>query len=261
METENRDQSTRTGQIREELRTLYHLQRVDSALDEIARLRGELPLEVQDLEDEIEGLNTRSTNMKEEASQLQAKIQQMRISAKNAELLKQRYEEQQKHVRNDREFGALNSEIEFQTLEMEHLNKQIKECKREGDLQAEQLSNLEGIIAERTKDLEGKRAELAGIEAETAQQEIELRKEREALIKDFNPRLLKGYERIRSKSRNGLAVVGVVRGACGGCFNRVPPQRQLEIRMGDKLMICEYCGRLLIDTETYETKEEVTEEC
>lgn len=244
--------AARRSSIREDLETVYRLQKIDSSLDAIYRLRGELPLEIEDLSDEIEGLNTRAAKLRETIAQNQERISQMRIGIKNAESLRERYQEQQQHVRNNREFDAIASEIEYQGLEIEHLTKQIKETRRENDDLSERGVVLDEQIGERMSALDAKQKELKEIESETVQREQELKAARVEQEGQLAPRLAKGYNRIRNNSRNGLAVVGVVRGACGGCFNRVPPQQQLEIRMGEKLIVCEYCGRLLVDTQSLE---------
>lgn len=253
MEKEVKEKSVQgEGRIRSELLCLYELQKVDSDLDGITRLRGELPQAVSDLEDEIEGLKTRQGRVREEIGLNQEKISQMRIGIKNAEALRERYQEQQQHVRNNREYEALNSEIEYQSLEIEHFGKKIKATQQTIAKDTERIDTLKATIAERKDDLEAKRAELESITEDTEQKEKALLERREELKGRLPVRVLRAYERIRGKAYNGLAVVGVVRGACGGCFNKVPPQRQLEIRLSDQFLMCEYCGRVLVDMESLE---------
>ena len=234
-------------QVEEKLRILYELQQIDSKVDEIKTLRGELPLEVQDLEDEIAGLETRISNLKTEVDDLNEQIAHKKVEIKNSQALIAKYEEQQKNVRNNREYDSLTKEIEFQTLEIELSEKRIKEFTflvKEKSLVIEQA---EIQHTERGGDLQVKRVELDNIVQETQKEEDDLYRKSEAYQDLIEPRLLTAYKRIRSNARNGLAVVTVKRDACGGCFNKIPPQRQLDIKVRKKIIVCEYCGRILVD--------------
>ena len=219
--------------VEEKLRFLYMLQQVDSKIDRIRMLRGELPLEVQDLEDEIEGLETRIDNLKQEI--------------KDANTLIKKYQEQQKTVRNNREFDSLSKEIEYQTLEIELCEKRIKEFTQQVKDKTFVIEQSQKLLEERKLDLKGKRMELDNIINETQKEEEELIRKSEEYGKIIEPRLYTAYRRIRGNARNGLAVVTVQRDACGGCFNKIPPQRQLDIKIHKKIIVCEYCGRILVD--------------
>ena len=235
--------------VEERLRALYRLQLVDSEIDKIKTLRGELPLEVQDLEDEIAGLETRLGNLREEVVTLEKSVQKKNIEISEAEALIKKYEEQQKNVRNNREFDSLSKEIEFQNLEIDLFNKRIREFNTQIEEKKLVIADSEAVLAERKTDLENKRAELDEIISDTQKEEEGLFKKLadvQAMIED---RLLTAYKRIRSNARNGLAVVPVQRDACGGCFNQIPPQRQLDIKSRKKIIVCEYCGRILVDDE------------
>ncbi|MDI3527954.1 MAG: uncharacterized protein PWR03_2138 [Tenuifilum sp.] len=233
--------------IEEKLRFLFKLQQVDSKIDKIKLLRGELPLEVEDLEDEIEGLTTRIENLKNDIKELESQINQKKIEIKDAEALIKKYEEQQKNVRNNREYDSLTKEIEYQTLEIELCNKRIKEYTQQIKEKNLLIEQTEKQLEERSKDLEQKKQELESITSETQKEENELIQLSEEYSKNIEPRLLTAYKRIRANARNGLAVVTVQRDACGGCFNKIPPQRQLDIKMHKKVIVCEYCGRILVD--------------
>ncbi len=235
--------------VEEKLKALYELQKAVSQIDEIKILRGELPLEVQDLEDEIIGLNTRMENFETEIADIIAMIASKKIEIEEARMKITRYKEQQDNVRNNREYDNLSKEIEFQTLEIELCEKRIREYSAAQEAkQADQKTSADQL-SERKLDLEQKKGELNEIVAETKQEEEKLRehaKEIEALIE---PRLVTAFKRIRKNARNGLAVVYVQRDACGGCFNKIPAQRQLDIRLRKKIIVCEYCGRILVDQE------------
>jgi predicted nucleic acid-binding Zn-ribbon protein len=235
--------------VEDKLNALYELQKVVSKIDEIKTLRGELPLEVQDLEDEIVGLNTRLENFDTEIAELAGSIANKKIEIEESRMKIARYKEQQENVRNNREYDNLSKEIEYQTLEIELSEKHIREyLVSQEQKQSEQQLTTERL-AERKLDLEQKKNELNEIVSETRHEEEKLRnrtKEIEALIE---PRLLTAFKRIRRNARNGLAVVYVQREACGGCFNKIPAQRQLDIRLRKKIIVCEYCGRILIDPE------------
>lgn len=235
--------------VEERLKHLYELQVKLSAIDRIKTLRGELPLEVQDLEDEIAGLTTRIEKIKADMATLKDNInaQKGKIAESNAQIAK--YQEQQNNVKNSREFDFLTKEVEYQTLEVELCEKKIKEFTAEEAAKSEELQRSMTAVDERSKDLEVKKKELDEIVAETKQEEEKLRDEVKELESKIEPRLLQAFKKIRKNSHNGLGIVDVQRGACGGCFNKIPPQRQLDIRMRKKIIVCEYCGRIMIDPE------------
>ncbi len=233
--------------VEEKLQHLYELQRIDTAIDKIRTLRGELPLEVQDLEDEIAGLETRLENLKTEIGEADKNISQKKQEITKAEELIKKYSEQLDNVRNNREYDALNKEVEFQKLEIELQQKRIRETQKNKTEKEEALEIASRQYEEKKADLEAKKAELNDIIAETHKDEEELMNKSEQLSKNIEERLLTAYKRIRGNARNGLAVVTVDRDACGGCFNNIPPQRQLDIRSRKKIIVCEYCGRILID--------------
>jgi uncharacterized protein len=231
------------------LRALFELQQVDTEIDKIKILRGELPLEVQDLEDDIAGLDTRIHNYEEEVKGLEHSIAAKKLEITNSEGLIKKYEEQQKNVRNNREFDSLSKEIEFQNLEIELSKKKINEFTAELNSKKEQITESKEILGERKEDLESKKNELDEIVSDTKKEEETLFGKSATIQKLIDPRLLTAYKRIRGNARNGLAVVSVERDACGGCFNKIPPQRQLDIRSRKKIIVCEYCGRILVDDE------------
>ncbi len=233
----------------EKLRFLFELQLIDSEIDKIKILRGELPLEVQDLEDEIAGLQTRLSNIQEEVKDLEVSIQKKKNEIIDSQGLIKKYQEQQDNVRNNREYDSLSKEIEFQTLEIELSEKRIKEFA--GQLEEKKILETESkaLLEERTGDLEDKKSELNSIISETQKEEEDLKKRSDNFENLIESRLLMAYKRIRKNARNGLAVVPVERDACGGCFNKIPPQRQLDIRSRKKIIVCEYCGRILVDSE------------
>jgi predicted nucleic acid-binding Zn-ribbon protein len=235
--------------VEERLRALYSLQLVDSEIDKIKTLRGELPLEVQDLEDEIAGLETRLGNLKDEVVNLEKSVSKKHNEITDAEALIKKYEEQQKNVRNNREFDSLSKEIEYQNLEIELFNKKIKEFNFQIEEKKVVIAESEGTLSERKTDLENKKSELDEIISDTQKEEEGLYKKLEKIEELIEDRLLTAYKRIRSNARNGLAVVPVQRDACGGCFNQIPPQRQLDIKSRKKIIVCEYCGRILVDDE------------
>ena len=246
MATNNNEQLQELS-IEEKLQHLYELQKIDTEIDKIKTLRGELPLEVQDLEDEIAGLETRLENYKNEINEASKSIAAKKQEILKSEELIKKYTEQLDNVRNNREYDAFSKEVEFQKLEIELQNKRIREAQK---LKAEKEVDLE--IAkkqheEKKNDLDAKKAELDDIIAETHKDEENLTKKSEELAANIDERLLTAYRKIRANARNGLAVVTVDRDACGGCFNKIPPQRQLDIRSRKKIIVCEYCGRILID--------------
>ncbi len=233
--------------IEKKLIALYSLQQINSQVDKIRIIRGELPLEVQDLEDDVAGLETRVLNYSKEMESLKESIEEKKNSIKECKTLIKKYDEQQMNVRNNREFDSITKELEFQNLEIQLCDKRIKEFKAAFDAKKEIIENSNVILEERKADLDVKKNELANIIDETEKEEntlIEKSIKNEEFIEE---RLLTAYKRIRKNARNGLAVVLVERDACGGCFNKIPPQRQLDIRMHKKIIVCEYCGRILVD--------------
>lgn len=235
--------------VEEKLKTLYSLQKLLSEIDGIKTLRGELPLEVQDLEDEIEGLTTRLAKYDEEIDSINTDTSLKKGKIADAEALIARYKEQLQDVRNNREYDNLTKEIEFQELEVQLLQKRIREAARALEEATENARNCREQLDERRGDLDLKRSELDEIINETRAEEEKLREKAKNLELSIEPRLLSAFKRIRKNSRNGLGVVYVQRDACGGCFNKIPPQRQLDIRMRSKIIVCEYCGRIMIDPE------------
>jgi uncharacterized protein len=243
--------------IAQKLDALLKLQSIDSKLDEIKKIRGDLPEEVRDLEDEVAGYETRIGKYKKDITALEEEITKNKQAKKDSEKLIVKYKEQQLNVRNNREYDALTKEIELQTLEMELADKKTNEANFKIGRKNEEIKNTQSILDERQKDLDTKRNELNVIISESEDEETRMISEREqqaALIED---RLYKSYERIRSNAMNGLAVVMVKRGACGGCFNTVPPQRQADIRDKKKIIVCEHCGRVLADVEDVVVPEKV----
>lgn len=245
--------------IEDNLRTLFELQRVDTKIAQIIKLRGELPLEVQDLEDEIEGLRTRIGKLDEDIAGNNTTANRMRHEIKSFEVQKEKLQEQLNNVRNNREYDSLNKEIRYKDLEIELRQKRIKEVKAKNDVVSESIEQTRTVMTEREHDLEAKRSELDSIIEETSKEEAELVKQSEALQAQLPDRLLRAYTRICQNVRNGMGVVSIVRDACGGCFNRIPPQRQLDIRSHKRVIICEYCGRIIVDDPT-EPEENANEE-
>ncbi len=241
--------------IEEKLRALYELQSVVSEIDKIKTLRGELPLEVQDLEDDITGLKTRLANLDEEIKNLDTAINNKKIAIKESQALITKYTEQQNNVRNNREFDSLSKEIEFQNLEIQLSEKRIKEFTTEMEEKKELTSTSTKLLKERQEDLERKKKELEEITEETKIEEEKLKTKSEKIESFIEPRLLTAFKRIRKNARNGLAVVTIQRDACGGCFNKIPPQRHLDIASQKKIIVCEYCGRILVDKDINVVKE------
>jgi predicted nucleic acid-binding Zn-ribbon protein len=238
--------------VEEKLKALYELQMVDSKIDNIKRLRGELPLEVQDLEDEIEGLQTRVQNYEAEIVKMGESINNKKNEIKDAQALIKKYTEQQNNVRNNREYDSLSKEIEFQTLEIELCEKRIREYTAKIEDKKKVTEESKEILADRTGDLETKNTELNSITSETQKEEEDLKNKSLAIQKIIEDRLKNAYKKIRGNARNGLAVVSVQRDACGGCFNKIPPQRQLDVRSRKKIIVCEYCGRIFVDPDMEE---------
>ena len=232
--------------MQEKIMALYELQKIDSKIDEINKVKGELPLEVQDLEDEMAGMKTRIEHINVEIEELNTLTKQRKREVDQAKIMIGNYKEQQNNVRNNREFDAITKEIEYQELEIELAEKRLKEYSAGVKAKKLQLEEAENLSVERAADLAAKKAELEGIEAETAPLVAEYAAQGERVKEKIDERLLAAYDRIRRNVRNGLAVVTVKRDACGGCFNRIPPQRQVDIRQGKKIIICEYCGRILV---------------
>ena len=233
--------------VEEKLQNLYELQRIDTEIDKIKTLRGELPLEVQDLEDEIAGLETRIENLKVELGELDKTSSTRKMDIKKAEEAIKKYSEQLDNVRNNREYDALRKEIEFLKLDIELQEKRIREAQKAKAEKEALMEESKKRYEDKVSDLEAKKGELNDIINETHKDEESLQIKSEELAATIDERLLTAYRRIRSNARNGLAVVTVDRDACGGCFNKIPPQRQLDIRSRKKIIVCEYCGRILID--------------
>jgi predicted nucleic acid-binding Zn-ribbon protein len=235
--------------VETKLVNLFKLQNIESEIDRLRTYRGELPMEVQDLEDEVAGMETRLERQNEEIGQIKRLIAEKEAGLKEAQQHKERFETQIMGVKNSREFDALSKEIEIQSLEIQIAEKKIKEFKHQLDARALDLQNLTEQLEGRRNDLELKRTELGSIIAETEEEEKNLHKEVEKATKKIETRLLLAYQRIRGNARNGLAVVSVQRDACGGCFNHIPPQRQMDIRLRKKITVCEHCGRILVDAD------------
>lgn len=235
--------------VEEKLLSLYNLQKVESKLDEIAILKGELPIEVKDLEDEIQGLRSRETRIEEEINGINEFIEQKKQSIVQSQELIKKYEKQSDNVKNNREYEAINKEIENQTLDLKLAERHIKDANEEITDKARVLDTTKKNIAAKDANLKVKKGELDKIIAETEKEENECRLMSEKARAAVDPRLLASFDRIRKNFRNGLAVVPVVRDACGGCFNAIPPQRQSEIRQHKKIIVCENCGRVLVDEE------------
>lgn len=235
--------------VEEKLIALYKLQSIDTQIDKIKILRGELPLEVQDLEDEIAGLQTRVSNINEEIANFDNSIKDREAMIIDSKALIKKYDEQLKNIRNNREFDSLNKEIEFQNLEIQLAEKRIKEAKASIVSKTDIILGAKTRLEERTADLNTKKSELESIIAETQKDEEKLGKDSARAEKVIDERLLNAYKRLRGNVRNGLAVVPVNRDACGGCFNSVPPQRQMDIAARKKVIVCEHCGRILVDKD------------
>ena len=234
--------------MEQKLKYLYDLQMVDTEINKIKNLRGELPLEVQDLEDELAGLSTRIANLKVEVKELEQAISNKKNEITQAQGLIKKYQEQQNNVRNNREYDSLSKEVEFQTLEIQLCEKRIREFTHEMDKKKETIESSQIVFDERTGDLNQKRGELDTIVSETQKEEDKLHAKISEIEHYIDERYLTAYRRIRSNVRNGLAVVTVQRDACGGCFNKIPPQRQVDIRARKRIIVCEYCGRILVDS-------------
>lgn len=235
--------------VEDKLKSLYKLQSNLSEIDRIKTLRGELPLEVSDLDDEIAGLGTRVNNFQLELKQLDenSKLQKGKIEASKAKI--EKYTKQLDNVRNSKEYDHLSKEIEFETLEIELSEKHIREQSLKTTLIKEQIESATLLLKEKTSDLELKKQELDEIVSETKASEEKIREKAKKTETTIEPRLLMAFKRIRKNARNGLGIVPIQRGACGGCFNKIPPQKQMDIKLGKKIIVCEYCGRVMIDPE------------
>ena len=241
--------SVKDFSVEEKLVNLYRLQRVDSSIDEIEILRGELPMEVKDLEDEVQGLVNRQVRIEEEINGITEFIETKKAAIKESEALLAKYESQSENVKNNREFEAINKELEMQGLEIKLAEKHIRDANEDLGEKIKALDAAKKTIASKDGVLTHKKSELEKIIADTEIEEKELRKNSEAARSHIDDRLLYSYDRIRNSYRNGLAVVTVERDACGGCFNSIPPQRQSEIRLHKKIIVCENCGRILVEGE------------
>ena len=235
--------------VEERLKTLYQLQATLSGIDEKRALRGELPLEVQDLEDEIEGLTTRVEKIQSDINEFERAVSQKKAEIETAKASVERYKTQLNDVKNNREYDTLSKEIEFQSLEIELCNKKIKEATARIEEKKNELVQNQEVIEDRRQALDVKKSELDEIMEETRAEEDRLKQKVKELEVKIEPRPLTSFKRIRKNARNGLGIVYVQRDACGGCFNKIPPQRQLDIKMHKKIIVCEYCGRILIDPE------------
>ena len=242
--------------VEEKLKSLYQLQTILSETDKIKILRGELPLEVKDLEDEIVGLGTRIENIANDIKANREAITGYKAEIEQAKQSIAKYTEDQNHIHNSREFDLLNKEIEYKNLVIEHDEKKIRDAQNLDKQKNEELAKAKNALDERKKDLELKKAELEEIVTETKQEEEKLREQARNLELTIEPRLLTSFKRIRKNSRNGLGIVYVQRDACAGCFSKIPPQRQMDIRMRKKIIVCENCGRIMIDPELAGIKEE-----
>jgi len=243
--------------VEEKIRALYNLQVVDSKIDKIKILRGELPLEVQDLEDEIAGLETRIENYRSDIFTLETSISNKKAEIKESETLSLKYKEQLKNIKNNREFDSLTKELEFQSLEIELSNKKIKGFTSEIDAKNVIIEDANSKLNELKLNLEDKKQELDGIVGETQKEEEALLVKSEKIAEKIEERLITAYKRIRGNARNGLAIAPIERGACGGCYNKIPPQKQLDIKSRKKIIVCEYCGRILVDNDINMSLEEV----
>ena len=250
MATKSKAKSAST--VAERLDALSNLQRIDSEIDRLLTVRGELPLEVEDLEDEISGLQTRINKLTDELNEIETEISDRKNAQKDAQAAILGYKEKQNNVRNNREFESLSKEIEYQELEIQLHEKKSKEAKYRAEQKKEVLDEAIAKVDKRKEDLVAKKSELDAIVAETEKDEEKLRKQSEKAKKKIDDHLQTAYDRLRENAKNGLAVVPVDRNSCGGCFNRIPPQRQLDIVQKKKIIVCEHCGRILVPAENFE---------
>ena len=246
--------------VEDKLKALFQLQTTLSGIDEKRALRGELPLEVRDLEDELEGLHIRIEKIEQDIKDYQSAVTQKKANILEAQASLERYNKQLDSVANNREYDTLTKEIEFQTLEIELCNKKIKEAQYKIEEKQRDLEANRALLEDRQHALEEKRNELDEIMQETREEEGLLKEKAAELETKIEPGLLRSFKRIRRGARNGLGIVYVQRDACGGCFNKITPQRQLDVKMHKKIIVCEYCGRILIDPELAGVKVDKTEE-
>ncbi|MDE6048163.1 MAG: hypothetical protein K2M52_01790 [Paramuribaculum sp.] len=249
MATTDNKKNEQNLSVESRLKSLYELQSILSQIDRIRTVRGELPLEVADLEDNIIGLTTRVDNYRKEIEELRKKSVTEKEKINEAQAKIEKYKTQLDNVRNNREFDLLTKEIEFQTLEIQLCEKHINEYSRVIENKTNEITSTEEILKDQNHILAEKKAELEEIVSETKQDEEKLREQAKAIEPKIDARTLAAFKRIRKNARNGLGVVYIQRNACGGCFNRIPPQKQAEIKMHKKIIVCEYCGRIMIDPE------------
>ena len=247
--------ATKEFSVEDKLRALHQLQLIDSEIDTIRTVRGELPLEVQDLEDVVHGLETRINKINEDIAEKEEFISGRKIAIDESKALVKKYTKQLDSIKNNREYDSLNKEIEFQNLEVELAEKKIRDAQVKIEFHNESKSATQETINERNEILDEKRKELDTIVASTEKEEKGLLKKSGEAEKVVDERLLSAYKRIRSAARNGLAVVSVERDACGGCFSKIPPQRQLDIKAHKKVIVCEHCGRILVDANMFAEEE------
>ena len=243
--------------VEDKLHALHKLQTIDSEIDKIRTVRGELPLEVQDLEDELKGVETRIEKINSDISDKENNITKRKLAIKESEELVKKYNEQLNNIKNNREYDSLSKEIEFQNLEIELANKKIKDNLAKIELLKVSKEESTEIFNEKKEIFEEKKVELDSIVSETEKDEEKLLEQSKKAEKVVDDRLLSAYKRIRKSSRNGLAVVSVERDSCGGCYSKIPPQRQLDIKAHKKIIVCEHCGRILVDSAMFQ-KEEAT---
>lgn len=249
MATKKSSKKEKEVSVEERLRTLYKLQMYLSEIDRIRTLRGELPLEVADLDDEIAGLGTRISKFELDSKELESNVMHQKMKIEDSKAKIERYNTQLENVRNNKEFDHLTKEVEFESLEIELAEKRIREF---GDAKKELVNQIEeanNLLVEKKEDLEHKQKELDDIVSETKAKEENIREKAKKVEASIEPRLVTAFRRIRKNARNGLGIVPIQRGACGGCFNKIPPQRQMDIKLGKKVIVCEYCGRIMIDPE------------
>jgi predicted nucleic acid-binding Zn-ribbon protein len=239
--------ATKEITVEDKLRSLFQLQKIDSQITEIKTVRGELPIQVRDMEDELVGLNVRIKHLEEEVAGAEQIIANYKTAKKEAEAAIKKYEKQQDNVKNNREFDALSKEIEMQKLEVQLCEKRAKDAAEDAKFKQQNLEDAQKNIKDKEKFLKAKKAELASLIEETEVEEHELLADSKSSRENIDERLLMSYDKIRKNYRNGLAVVPIRRGACGGCFNKIPPQKQMEIKMHRKVTACEHCGRILVD--------------
>ena len=247
--TENKSKAEQSLSVESRLKSLYELQTILSQIDRIKTVRGELPLEVRDLEDMIEGLHTRISNYHADIEEIRKKSAAAQVKIHESQAKIDTYKVQLDNVRNNREFDLLTKEVEFQTLEIELAEKHIVDYSRQIENKTADIAATQEKIIDNEHVLAEKKTELEEIVSETRQDEERLRQQAKDLEPKIDTYTLNAFKRIRKNARNGLGVVYIQRNACGGCFNRIPPQKQMEIKMHKKIIVCEYCGRIMIDPE------------